>query len=177
MRPHLDGRPVREIAVVHLETVMVFEDGDNIASAGFFKEMCPGLGIILLGFEHGDEVLITEPGQRPISAYMMLIHFRPLEIHLAGIPLAAKCGDRIDAPVNEDAELRIPVPIGHFVLGERIPVGTEWPVVGSAVYVGQDCAARSIVFCGRLLPHVGQRLGALRCCRSGVRLRHGAERR
>src|SRR6202011_481227 len=98
--------------------------------------MCPDLGVILLGFEHGDEIFVTELGQWPIGAYMMLVHLRPLEIHLAGIPLAAERGDGIDTPVYEDAELRIPVLIGHFVLRERVPVRTEWPVMDPAVDVG-----------------------------------------
>src|SRR5882757_8014670 len=125
MRPHLDGGPVREIAIVHLETVMVLKDGDDITSSRFFEEICPSLGIIFLGFEHGDEIFIAELRQWPIGAYVMLVDLRPLEIHLAGIPLAAKCGNGIDAPVNEDAEFRIPVPVGLFVLGERIPVWAE----------------------------------------------------
>ena len=68
LRPHLDSGPVGETAVVHLETVMVLKDGNDITRAGFFEEMRPGLRIILLGFEHGDEIFVAELSQRAIGA-------------------------------------------------------------------------------------------------------------
>src|ERR1700722_12013863 len=73
MRTHLDRRPVGKIAVVHLKTVMVLEDRDNIARAGFFEETRPGLRVVMLGLEHGNEVFVSELGQWTVETYLVLV--------------------------------------------------------------------------------------------------------
>src|SRR5271156_4695868 len=55
----------------------------------------------------------------------MLEDLAAWNVHQARIPLAAIGGYRIDAPMDEDPELRVLVPLRHLIGVERFVVGTE----------------------------------------------------
>src|SRR5277367_5454240 len=68
----------------------------------------------------------------------MLEDLATLNVHQARIPLAAIGGHRIDAPMDEDAELRVLVPLRHLVGVERLVVGTEGSRMAHSVDFLQD---------------------------------------
>ena len=116
MGAHFLRSPVREIAVVHGKAIVVFEDGHDVTCARFFEEFCPCLGVEFFGLEHGDKVLVAKTGQRTVCCEVVFIDLGSFEVHLPGIPFTAECRNRVDAPVDEDAELCVLVPFGHFIV-------------------------------------------------------------
>src|SRR5271156_1414124 len=68
----------------------------------------------------------------------MLEDLAAWNVHQARIPLAAIGGYRIDAPMDEDAELRILVPLRHLIGVERFVVGTERSRMAHSVDFLQD---------------------------------------
>jgi len=56
---------------------------------------------------------------------VVLVFLRPLCVHLPGVPLAAERWDGIHAPVDEDAECGLLIPIGHLVFLQRFVIGAE----------------------------------------------------
>ena len=48
-----------------------------------------------------------------------------IEVHSPRVPLVAERRDGVDAPVDEDAELGVLVPVRDIVPGQRVPVGRE----------------------------------------------------
>src|SRR5256885_16415819 len=99
MWAHLDRRPAGKRAVVHLETIVVLEHGNDISRSGVLEESRPRDRVELLGPKHRNEVLVAEFVLRPVSSNMVLVFFRALDVHLARIPLAAECRHRIYSPV------------------------------------------------------------------------------
>ena len=69
----------------------------------------------MLGLEHGNEILVAEFVLRTVGGDVVPVLFRIFPIHVARIPLVAERGNGIDAPVNEDSELSVFVPIGGLV--------------------------------------------------------------
>ena len=90
---------------------MVLKYRNDVSCSRILEELCPGLRIEVLGLEHRDEVLVTELGQLPIGSHMMFIDGRPFEIHLARIPLASIRWYGVQAPMDEDAKLCVPIPV------------------------------------------------------------------
>ena len=111
--------------VVHGKAVAVLGDRHDIARAGVDKEIEPGIGIEVLGAKHGDEVLVAEFRLRAVGFNVVPEGGGAFHIHVARIPLVSECRNRIDAPVDEDAELGVAKPIGNAIGGERIPVGAK----------------------------------------------------
>ena len=73
-------------------------------------------------------------------------------IHVAGVPLVLGRGHRVDAPVDEDAEFCVLVPLRLLVLDERGPVGAKGAVVSLALGLGKEAVALRVVLAHRLLP-------------------------
>src|SRR5580704_3874034 len=87
----------------------------------------------------------------------MLVLWRSLVIHVAGIPFVAKGWNRVDAPMNEDAELRIAIPLGRFVVPQRLPVGTERAVVNHFVRVLENSCSLRVILRAGLTPKLVDR--------------------
>ena len=89
---------------------------------------------------------------------------------LRGIPLVLGGGNGIDAPVDEDAELRVFVPLRLLVLDQRGPVRTIGAVVRLAIGFREKAIALRIVLAYRLLPLVIDLLGGFHvlCGREGI---------
>ena len=47
---------------------MVFKDRNDILRTRVFEQLCPGLRIVMLGLEHGDEILVAKLGQRAVRS-------------------------------------------------------------------------------------------------------------
>src|SRR5271163_2312026 len=103
----------------------MFEYRNNVPCSGVFEELCPGLRIEVLGFEHREEVLIAKLRQWTVRCHMMLIDRRSFLVHLARIPLVSVRRYGVEAPVNEDAKLCVPVPVRSLILRQRLPVGLK----------------------------------------------------
>ena len=123
---HVYGVPRVQVAVVHGESIVMLGHGDDILRSCLAEKLRPLVGIELLGLEHRDEVFVTELGVRAVSLDVMLILARVLDVHVARIPFAAESRDRINTPVDEDAELAVAEPFGKVVMGrDAVPVGLE----------------------------------------------------
>src|SRR5215469_6306493 len=96
----------------------------------------------------------------------MLVLIRAFAIHVSRIPFAAEGRNGIKAPMNEDPELRVSVPVGHFVFLKRLPISAKWTLLNSTVYLFQDFGALGIVLVACLSPDLIDRLWALGCSRS-----------
>ena len=120
---HLIGVPVGDVAAVHLEAVVMLGHGNHILRAGTAEQVGPGGGIELFRLEHGNEVLVAELLLRAVGLDVMLELLRALDVHVAGIPLAAEGGHAVHTPVDENAELQLLVPVGGLVAGQGGPGG------------------------------------------------------
>src|SRR5579871_4815501 len=145
LRPHLRSGPVGEIAVIHGKAVVMLKDRNYIFSTGVLEELRPRLGIVVLGLEHRDEVLIAELRQRAIFFNVVLIDSRARKVHLAWIPLVAESRNGVKAPVDENAEFRIFVPVWNLVARESIPIGTERTVLRIPVDLLQDYGSSPVI--------------------------------
>ena len=146
MRTHLGGGPVGDVGGVHGEAVVMLSDGDDVASASVFEELGPFLRIPFGGGEERDEILVAEfvLGAEALNVFGEGGIF--LLIHVAGIPLVLRAGNGIDAPMNEDAEFGILIPLRHLEAAQGIPVGAKGAVIGLSVEGMENGGARSIVF-------------------------------
>ena len=140
LRAHLGRVPMGVVRVIHGESVVMLGDGHDVTGAGILEEFRPRHGVEVLGLEHRDEILVAEFRRRAVGVAMVLINpataFLRL-IHFAGIPFVAESGNRIHAPVDEDAELGVLIPGGDFVFGEGGPFGFKGTGVGDLANLGQ----------------------------------------
>src|SRR5215467_2862310 len=116
MRSHFGRRPIAQPAVVHGKAVVMFCNGHDVFCTRFFEQLAPGGRIKMLGLEHGDKVFISELVLWSVSSDMVLLCVESRLIHISGIPFTAKSRDRVSSPMNENAELRVLVPFGYFIL-------------------------------------------------------------
>src|SRR5690242_8624486 len=98
---------------------MMFRDGYDIARACLLEQRRPRCGVESFSCEEWDKVFVPEAGLRSKGFDVVLEFFRAFQIHLARIPFVTEGGNRIDAPMNEYPEFRIPVPLGHAIAFER----------------------------------------------------------
>src|ERR1700693_2721180 len=107
---HLRRAPIRKAAIVHWKSIVVLSYWNDIFGAGFAEQFRPSLGIKFFSFEKRDEIFVAELRLRAVCFYMMLKRISSFHIHVARIPFAIKRRNRVDAPVNKNAKLRILVP-------------------------------------------------------------------
>src|SRR5579859_2559310 len=116
MRSHLGRRPVAQPAVVHSKAVVMFCNGHDVFCTGFFEQLGPGGRIKMFGLEHGDKVFIAELVLWSVSSDVVLVCVESRLVHISGIPFTAKSWNRVSSPMDENAELCVPVPFRHFIL-------------------------------------------------------------
>ena len=125
LRAHLRRAPVGERAVVHREAVVVLGDRHHVPRARLLEQRRPLRGVESLGRERRDEVLVAERRLRPVGGHVVRELRRALLVHVARIPLVAERGHRVEAPMDEDAELAVLVPRRHGEVLQRLPVRRE----------------------------------------------------
>ena len=152
MRPHLGRCPVAQPTVVHGKTVMMLCHRHHILGSGFLEQLGPGRRIEVFCFEHRDEVLIPELVLGTVSGNVVLVHLRSSLVHISRIPLVAERRNRIDTPMNKNAELRILVPRRYLILLKRFPVRPERPLMIDVLDLFQEGGAFSVVLAAGLLP-------------------------
>ncbi len=109
-------------AFVHLKTVVVLSDGDDVFCSCFRKKLRPFVGVKFFRPEHGDKVLVAEFGMLTVRFNMVLIFVTVLYVHIPRVPFVSEGWDAEHSPVNKDTELCLSVPLGDFVLRQRFPV-------------------------------------------------------
>ena len=119
---HFRGVPVGDVALVHLEAVVMLRHRHHILCPGFFEQVGPGVRGELLRLEQGDEILVAERLVGAVGLDVMLKLPAALNVHVAGIPFAAEGGHGVNAPVDEDAELGVPVPLRGLEGAQGFPV-------------------------------------------------------
>ena len=92
---------------------------------------------------------------------MVFVFFGAGAVHVAWIPFAAEGGDAVNAPVDEDAELGVFVPVGDFVFLQGLPVGAVGTLRADAARFFHERGALRIVFCAGVLPGLIDGFGVL----------------
>ena len=133
---HLRCAPIRKAAVVHWESIVMLSYRNHIFGASFAEQFRPSIGIKFFSFEERDEIFVAELRLRAVCLYMILERIGSFHVHVARVPFAIKRRNRIDAPMNKNAKLRVLVPSGNLVLLDRFPRGLIGPV--------------SVSFCNRI---------------------------
>ena len=124
---HLIGVVMGDVASVHLEAVVMLRHGHDVLRPGALEQRRPGVGVKLLRPEQGDEVLVAEFPVGAVGGDVVLVGLGAGHVHVAGVPLAVVGGHAVHAPVDEDAELGVPVPLRRAIVRQRFPavgVGT-----------------------------------------------------
>ncbi len=114
LRTHASSAPWGEVAVVHRKVAVVLGDGDDVFCSGVSEAINPLIGVALVRSEEGDEVFVTE------LIWVAVVVGMPLHVgrvHMGLVPLVEASRDGVEAPVNEDAELRFVEPARYTVVG------------------------------------------------------------
>ena len=119
---HLRRVPMADFAFVHLEPVVVLRHGDHILGPGLLKQVGPGGGVKLFRLEQGNKILVAEFLVGAIGFDMMFKLRGALDIHAPGIPFVPVRGHGIHAPMDENAKLRVLIPLWHAEPGQRFPI-------------------------------------------------------
>src|SRR5207249_12187525 len=85
------------------------------------EERGPSPCVEALGAEHRNEVLVPEARLRAPRLDVVPERRLVLLVHVPGIPLVPERRHRVDAPMNEDAELGVLVPPRYLEPGQRSP--------------------------------------------------------
>src|ERR1700722_6822176 len=134
LRSHFGGAIVGETAIVHGEAVVMFGDGHYELRAGFAEEFGPLVGVEFGRGKPRNEVFVAECGLRPECLHVVLEGRVVFHVHVARVPLAVERRDRIDAPMNEDAELGVLIPLRRQISLERVPGGAKRPLGDGSVH-------------------------------------------
>ena len=92
---------------------MVFPDGHHIFRTRLFEQLNPAVRLPAFRFEHRDEILITKNRLRAILPAVIIKSLFASKVHVPRVPLVVIGRHGIHAPVQEDAELGVPVPIWY----------------------------------------------------------------
>ncbi len=110
-------------AVVHREPITdAPQPAPRVLRSSLFKQRHAHFaGSNFSALNRGIKSLYPKLVLRPICRDVMLIFLRTLVIHLPRIPLAAKRRHRVRAPMNENPEFRIRIPLGALHTSAAIP--------------------------------------------------------
>ena len=143
-RAHLGGVPVRKLAFIHLEAVVVLGHRHDIARARLHEQVGPGGGVKVFGPEPGDKIFVAEIPVRAPGLDMVFIGRAALDVHVAGVPFVFKGRHGVSAPVDEDAELGVAEPARRAVVLQRVPT----VLIRAARDDGVDLAQLLLLLCG-----------------------------
>ncbi|MNZ79533.1 hypothetical protein D3C78_981390 [compost metagenome] len=82
----------------------------NIFSSCLLEQLCPFFRIKAFRLEHRNKILVAEAFMLAIGRDMMVEFLAALNVHITRVPLASECGNGIQAPMDENAELRFLIP-------------------------------------------------------------------
>src|SRR5215472_2935043 len=106
----------------------------------------------MFGLEDGNEIFLPKFVLCSVCGDVVFLLRRSDLIHAARIPFVTECGNRIDTPMNENAELCVPVPIGRDILLQRLPVRTERTFLVNLIDLLQERGAFPVILSAGLLP-------------------------
>ena len=107
----------------------MLSDRHDVARPGQLDEVHPLVGVELLTAEPVQQVLEPDSLLRPEGSGVMGVLLGARDVQVARVPVLTAIADGARDPVDEDAELRVQVPLGHLIVGERVPVGGQRPTV------------------------------------------------
>ena len=185
VRSVVHGIPGMQLGFPKEEIVMVRAHAHEILRAGLFVEFHQSLGIPVLGFPKGNDVLPAVGGGMTETREVVVIIGGALLVHLARIPVAHH-RHGLRSPVGPNAELGIAKPLGVGVVGERIHGGLERPGrdrqavrsngIGPDVCDSQQTQAEDADYFhgwldgwvgGKIKTHFGRRIRPCRCEHGG----------
>src|SRR5690242_9093197 len=106
----------------------------------------------MLRLEHRDQVFVAEFVLLPVCLDVMPVFWRSLDVHHSRIPFATESRNRIRSPMNKNPELRVLVPLGHFVVLQRFPVRSIAPLAIRVFNVLQKLCSLPVILAACLLP-------------------------
>src|SRR5271170_2367580 len=118
---HAYGVPAVDVAVPHGEAVGMLGDRPDISGASLFKEGNPGVRAEVVGSEGGGKILVTEAIQRAEGGDVVLVLWPARQVHPVRVPLTGKGGNRIETPMEINAELGVAVPVRTRMLLQGVP--------------------------------------------------------
>ena len=138
--PDTRGIPGVEFGIEGVEIVVMAGQRHEVLSAGLHIEVEQCVRIEVFRLPGADDVNEARIGRMAIMRQMVVILLLPLQIHVAGIPIAV-FGGALRPPMGPDAELRVAEPVRRLIAGDqRVPGRGEW----SAGDLGNACRARRL---------------------------------
>src|SRR3984885_4116893 len=119
--PHAYGVPAIDVAIPHGEAVGMFGDRPDVPGAGLFEESNPGVRTEVLGSEGGSKILVTEAIQRAVGSDLVLVLRPTRQVHPVRVPLTGKGGNRVETPMEINAELGVAVPVRTRMVLQGVP--------------------------------------------------------
>src|SRR3984957_8940799 len=116
------GVPAIDVAVPHGEAVGMFGDRPNVPGASLFEESNPGVRGEVLGSQGGGKIFVTEAIERAVGGDLVLILRPARQVHPVRVPLTGKGGNRIETPMEINAELGVAVPVRTRMVLQGIPL-------------------------------------------------------
>ena len=90
---------------------MVLRHRHNVFCARLFKKRSPCVRIKLFRLKHRNEIFVAEILVCTVGFDMVLVDLGALYVHVTRIPFAVKRRHAVHAPVDENAELRLLIPL------------------------------------------------------------------
>src|SRR3984957_17283526 len=115
------GVPAIDVAVPHGEAVGMFGDRPDKPRAGLFEESNPGVRTEVLGSEGSRKILVTEAIQRAVGGDVVLVLRPARQVHPVRVPLTGKGGNRVETPMEINAELGVAVPVRTRMVLQGVP--------------------------------------------------------
>ena len=89
--------------------------------------------------EQGDEILVAELLLRAVGLHVVFVGRGALDVHIPGVPLVVVSGHAVNAPVDENAEFGVLIPLGGLPVGQGFPGVGVGPLGDYLVNVAQSC--------------------------------------
>src|SRR5271157_1022158 len=122
MRTNRGSVPRLMLRVPSVETVMMIGKRNEDPRAGLLVARDELVGFPVQQRPLCAKVFVSEPGGWPIMFEVIFVLPRPLNVHVARVPITG-FGHTLRAPMGPDAELSVAVPFGTFVFKQRFPGG------------------------------------------------------
>ena len=120
VRAHFRRVPVGQLAPVVLESVVMLRHRHDVIRPRFPEQLHPRLRIERFHLELRNKILEPEILRLPVMLAVVLILRRTLDVHVPRVPIMIR-RNRKHAPVQEDTQPFLPIPVRHRVGAERFP--------------------------------------------------------
>src|SRR5450432_3265546 len=132
----------------------MLKDRHHILRASVLEQPRPRSRFETFSLETRDELFVAEFVGSAVGCYVMLVFVRAGHIHIPWIPFIPKRRNGVHAPVNENSEFRVLVPLRHFIAVERLPLRPKRTGVVSLIDLLQNGVPRGVKLGARSLPYL-----------------------